>query len=110
MVFSGLSERQQAFIEYAIARAKFEILDDMELGHAIPKTVARFDDLARYVAPDEMYGARCDKEMVELGEFLFSTVCDSVPEAEYRHASPGPEYQEACAMIQCAIDEWLRSR
>ncbi len=110
MVYSGLSERQQAFVEYAIARAKFEILDDMELGHVIPKTIARFDDLAQYVAPDEMYGGRCDKEMVELGEFLFSIVCDSKPSEEYRPPIPGPEYKEACAMIQGAIDEWLRKR
>lgn len=99
MLYSNMTEVQQAFIEYAIARAKFEILDDMSFGNIISKDVTRYDELGEYVQHED-YGGLRDEDMITYGEHLFP-----VDDPAF-----GFGYMDACAMIRTAVDEWLRSR
>lgn len=99
MVYSNMTEVQQAFIEYAIARAKFEILDDMSSGNIVAKNVTRYDELGEYVQHD-LYGGLCDEDMMTFGEQVFP-----VDDPAF-----GFGYMDACAMIRTAVDEWLRTR
>jgi hypothetical protein len=104
MQFPVVTELQQAFIEYSIARAKFEILEDMSIG-VQGTDVSSFDDLAEGVQDPDQYFCESGSEEADLNLFTASPGEKLSPDE-----TPNARYEQARAMIRAAVDEWLRSR